>query len=246
MSKTIKIKSKSNFVKNFLSPISKISDASILEVNVDKLSCLTCTSDNTIYYHVEYPIESEFSDIKTLNCPDIKKLIKAFDTIATDDVSFELDENNLSYKDSKIRFTYHLQEDGIIKTPKMSLNRLRDTEFQSSFSIKKETIRELIKGSVFSSESNKIYLFGNTNDGIHGELTDKTRNNIDTISLQISDSFFGDAVDSLPLNFEIFRIMDISNIDEIKVKINVKLGLVLFEIENNYNKMKYIMSSLIK
>jgi hypothetical protein len=128
----------------------------------------------------------------------------------------------------------------------MSLNRLRDTEFQSSFSIKKQTIRDLIKGSVFSSESNKIYLFGNSNDGIHGELTDKTRNNIDTITLRISESFFGDPVDSLPLNFEIFRIMDISNIDEIKVKINVKIGVVLFEIENNYNKMKYIMSSLIK
>jgi hypothetical protein len=246
MSKTIKIKSKLNFVKNFLSPISKISDASILEVNADKLSCLTCTSDNSIYIHVEYPIESEFVDIKTLNCPDIKKLIKAFDTIATDDVSFELEENNLSYKDSGIRFKYHLQEDGIIKSPKMSLNRLRDTEFQSSFSIKKQTIRDLIKGSVFSSESNKIYLFGNSNDGIHGELTDKTRNNIDTITLRISESFFGDPVDSLPLNFEIFRIMDISNIDEIKVKINVKIGVVLFEIENNYNKMKYIMSSLIK
>jgi len=246
MSKTLKIKNKSSFVKNFLSPISKISDASILEVNGSMLSCLTCTADNSVYYHVEYPIESDIVDVKTLNCPDIKKLIKALDTISADDFSFELEENNLSYKDSKIRFKYHLQEDGIIKSPKMSLNRLRDTEFNSSFSIKKETVRELVKGSVFSSESNKIYLFGNVNDGIHGELTDKTRNNIDTISLQISESFFGDSVDSLPLNFEIFRIIDISNIDEIRVKINVKLGLVLFEIENNYNKMKYIMSSLIK
>ena len=76
MSKTLKIKNKSSFVKNFLSPISKISDASILEVNGSMLSCLTCTADNSVYYHVEYPIESDIVDIKTLNCPDIKKLIK--------------------------------------------------------------------------------------------------------------------------------------------------------------------------
>lgn len=246
MSKTLKIKNKSNFIKNFLSPISKISDASVLDIKGDTLSCLTSTNDNSIIYYVEYPIEGDFSDIKTLNCPDIKKLIKAFDTISSEEISFEVEENNISYKDSKIRFTYHLQEDGIIKMAKLSLKRLNDTEFQTSFSIKKEAVRELIRGSVFSSDSNKIYLFGNSNDGVHGELTDKGRNNIDTITLKISENFFGDSLESFPLNFEIFRIIDISNIEEIKVKINGKMGLALFEIENNYNKMKYVMSSLIK
>ena len=74
---------------------------------------------------------------------------------------------------------------------------------------------------------------------------DKTRNNIDTITLRISDSYDGDSVDSLPFSFEIFRLMEISNKD-ILVKINVKLGLVIFEILDNYNKMLYVMSSLIK
>ena len=246
MSKTIKIKNKYHFVKNFLSPISKIADASILEIKEGKLSCLTCTSDNSIIYHVEYPIEGEFENNETLNCPDIKKLIKALDTIKADeDISFDLENNNLAYKDKNLRFKYHLQEDGIIKRPKLSLQKLSETEFHSSFILGNDLVRELIKGSVFSSDSNKIYITGNR-EGINAELTDKSRNNIDTITLKICDLLEGDDIESLSLNFEIFRIMDVSASKEIKVKINNKIGLVLFELQNNYNKMTYIMSSLIK
>lgn len=246
MSKILKIKNKTNFIKNFLSPISKIGDASILEIKNDKLTCLTCTSDNSIICYVEYPVYGEFDNNEVLNCPDIKKLIKAIDTIQSDeDISFAIEENNLSYKSDNLRFKYHLQEDGIIKKPKLNLQKLNDTEFNSSFTLKKELVRELIRGSVFSSDSNKIYFVGDKN-GVYAELTDKTRNNIDTITLKACDVLNGDNIESLPLNFEIFRIIDTSNVDEIKVQVNNKLGLVLFELQNNYNKMAYVMSSLTK
>jgi hypothetical protein len=62
----------------------------------------------------------------------------------------------------------------------------------------------------------------------------------------MSNSFDGDTIDSVPLCFEIFRIIDTSASKEIFVKINNKLGIVLFEIGNNYNKMTYLISSLIK
>lgn len=246
MSKTLKIEKKLDFIKNFLSPISKISDASIFEIKENKLTCLTSTSDNSILYYVEYPISGNFENNEILNCPDIKKLIKALDTIKLDeDISFDIEENNLSYKDDQIRFKYHLHEDGIIKRPRLNLQKLNDTEFNSSFLLKKEAVRELIKGSIFSSDSNKIYI-NSDDDGVYAELTDKTKNNIDSITLKVCDELNGEQIESLPLNFEIFRIIDVSNSGEIKVQINNKLGLVLFELQNNYNKMTYIMSSLIK
>lgn len=246
MSKMLKIKSKVDFVKNFLSPISKISDASILELNDSKLKCLTCTSDNSIIYYVEFSIETDIEKCISLNCPDIKKLIKAIDTIKiSNDLIFQVEENNLSYKDSNIRFKYHLQEDGIIKKPKLNLEKLNVTEFHSSFSLKSEDVRELIRGSVFSTDSNKAYI-SSDDEGVYAELTDKTRNNIDTITIKISDNVVGESIINLPLNFEIFRIMDISSIQDINVKINNKIGLVLFDFRNNYNKTMYIMSSLIK
>jgi hypothetical protein len=245
MSNVLKINDKVSFNKFFLSPVSRISDSAVLVADSSKLKCLSCTSDNSIIFYVEYEVESDIEDEMNLNCSDIKKLIKALDNINSRDITFQVDRNNIAYKDSNIRFKYHLLEDDIIKVPKINLSKLDDMEIYSNFSLGEDKVKELIKASVFSSDSNKLYLSSNE-DGVHAELTDKTRNNIDTITIKISDSYDGESIKELPLNFEIFRIMGSSSFDEIKVKINNKIGLVIFELEGNYNKMKYIMSSLIK
>jgi hypothetical protein len=245
MSKVLKIKNKAEFVKSFLNPISKISDASVIELENGGLSCLTCTPDNSVILSIQHGIEGEFESNQVLNCPDIKKLVKAIDTIKEESIEFHLENNNLAYKGKSIRFKYHLQEDGIIKKPKINLKRLEETDFHSSFVLTLDKIKEMVKGSVFSSDSNKVYLTADK-DGVYAELTDKTRNNIDSIALQIADTIEGESFDSLPLSFEIFRIMDVSGIKDIQVKINKKLGVVIFQIQGNYNKMTYIMSSLVK
>lgn len=85
MSKTIKIKNKSLFVKNFLLPISKISDSSILELNENLLSCKVCTSDNSVIFFTCFTTESDSDETVVLNCPDIKKLIRAIDAISRND-----------------------------------------------------------------------------------------------------------------------------------------------------------------
>jgi hypothetical protein len=246
MSKTIKIKNKIEFVKNFLSPVSKMSDSAILKVDKNVLSCLTCVADNSVILYIDSPIETDFSESLHLNCPDIKKLIKAVDTVKEEtELVFLLENNNLSYKDSSVRFKYHLLEDNIIKNPKLNLNKLKETEFNVSFSITGSDIKELIRGSIFSSDSNKIY-FSINEEGVFAELTDKTRNNIDTINLKLCESYQGDMIENFPISFEIFRIMESSQNKNINVKINNKLGLVIFDFESNYTKMTYIVPSLIK
>ena len=245
MSNVLKIKDKISFNKFFLTPISRISESAVLVADSSKLKCLSCTSDNSIIFYIENDIESDIEEEIRLNCSDIKKLIKALDNIDSREVEFTIDGNNISYKDSKIRFKYHLLEDDIIKVPKINLSKLDDTAIYTNFSLGEDTIKELIKASVFSSDSNKLYLSSNE-EGVYGELTDKTRNNIDTITIKIAESYEGESIKEIPLNFEIFRIICSSSFDEIKVKINNKIGLVIFELESNYNKMKYIMSSLIK
>lgn len=245
MSKTLQIKNRVEFVKSFLVPISRISESAVLEIKDKSLQCLVSTTDNSVIYHTSCVIESDIENGEKLNCSDIKKLIKAVDNIKKQDIVFDLENNNLSYKDDGIRFKYHLLENDIIKKPKISLDKLKDTVFNTFFVLTNDKVKELVKGSVFSSDSNKIYLTIN-DDGVYAELTDKTRHNIDSIAFKVSDQYQGDHVDSIVLSFEIFRLMDISNYPEVNVKINNKLGIVIFELDNNYNKMIYIMSSLTK
>jgi len=244
MSKTLKIKNKDIFVKRFLSPISKISDSAVIEIADKELSCLVCTADNSVIYHSKYPVEIESDGNDILNFPDIKKIIRAIDAIDNQDIIFTLENNNLTYKDKSLKFTYHLLEDGIVKKPKLNLQKLSETQFETFFTLKSDQIKDLIKGSVFSSDSNKVYISSNE-DGVYAELTDKTRKNIDTISLRLADAVNGENISSLPISFDIFRLMELGN-GESNVKINSKLGIVIFEIVNNYNKTLYIVSSLVK
>jgi hypothetical protein len=195
MSKTLKIKNKQNFVKNFLNPVSKISDSVVFEPKVKDdesfLTCLCCTPDNSVFLYVEHPIEEKMEEDIKLNCSDVKKFIRAIDAIShTDEISFTLENNNLSYKDKFLRFKYHLLEDGIIKKPIMKLEKIEQTVFHTNFILEKDIIRNLLKGAVFSCDSNKLYVSANK-DGVYGELTDKTRKNIDTITLMIADEYKG-------------------------------------------------------
>lgn len=249
MSKILKIKNKNNFVKNFLSPISKISDSVVLEPkekdSKNFLTCLCCTPDNSVFLYIEHPLEDSLDNDIKLNCPDVKKFIRAVDAIShVDEIEFVVDSNNLSYKDKFLRFKYHLLEDGIIKKPTMKLEKLDQTVFHTNFVLEKDSIRNLLRGSVFSCDSNKLYVSANK-DGVYAELTDKTRKNIDTITLMVADEFKGEEIENIPFSFDIFRIMENVN-NDIFVKINKDRGIVIFEIFNNYNKTIYIMSSLVK
>jgi hypothetical protein len=249
MSKSIKIKNKHSFLKNFLLPISKISDSAILDTKKIKdssnISTLSCTSDNSVIFYNEYPVDINFEDNVALNCLDIKKLIRAIEAIPfQDNIVFNIEENNLSYQDKSLSFKYHLLEDGIIKKPKVDLKKLQDVEFDVQFILKNDKIKDLIKASVFTSDSNKIYISFDE-DGVYADLTDKTKKNIDNMIIKISDEYKGKRVKSVPFNFDIFRIMENSN-NDIFIKINEKIGIVIFEIQNNYNKMIYMMSALIK
>jgi hypothetical protein len=249
MSKTIKIKNKNIFLKNFLLPISKISDSAILETkktdDLFYITSLSCTSDNSVIFYNEHPVNVDPDDNVSLNCLDVKKLIRAIEAISyQDNLSFRIDKNNLSYEDNDLSFKYHLLEDGIIKKPKIDLNKLQNLDFDTTFNLKNEKIKELIRASVFASDSNKIYIsFDDT--GVYGDLTDKTKNNIDNMIVKISSEYYGKRAKPIPFSFDIFRIMENAN-NDIIVKINEKIGIVIFEIQNNYNKMIYIMSALIK
>lgn len=234
------------FKKLFLDQISKISDSAVITISEDKAKCLVCTPDNSVILSIEFPVEVKDSTIsQVLNVGDIKKLIRAVDCIEKDTATFKLHNNNLSYKDNSIQFKFHFLENGIIPQPKINLDKLQSLQFDSTFIIKDKALNELIKASTFSSDTNKIYL-STENGKLKGNLTDKTRYNIDSFETLISDSFEGNDIQDLCLNFEVFRIISSGKFNELKCQISSKLGVVLFSFQNNIITTKYIVSALTK
>ena len=239
----LEIKDRDNFLNNFVIPLSKVADSAVINVLKGKLSTLISTSDNTIIVHSEYE-DDKINAIATLNVPDLKKLCRVISCI--DEKSFKLDisSNFIGYSSNNVRFKYHLYDDGIIPSPKLSMNKLNSLEFDGKFTLPLTSVLNLIKGSSISTETNKIYL--SVKDSlVFGELTDKTRSNIDSYGINISDNYQGTQFAiAIPLNFEIFRIISSMKYKELQAQLITKMGVMTLDLNLDNSKFKFVISAL--
>ena len=235
------------FKKLFLEQISRISDNAVFVLSNNLLECKACTPDNSVILGLKFKVTTK----DNIDCPikinvgDIKKLIRAFDCIEDENITFKLENNNITYSDKNVKFKYHLLENGIINQPKVNLQKLDQLEFDGTFSLTDKTLIDLIKASTFSTDSNKIYISSNENL-LKGNLTDKAKYNVDSFEINVSDNYTGKSIENLCLNFEVFRILSTAKVNKLDCKISSKVGVVLFSFENNIITSKYIVSALTK
>ncbi len=237
MEKKFLIKNPDEFLK-FLDCNSKISDSSILEVTSDKISSLASSADNTLILQSEYTADTGFND--TLNIPDLKKLYRVIDTIQAEDITLQVNSNNIEYNGSGIKFKYHLFDEGFLSKPSLNLDKINSFKFDITFTISKDIIQQVFKGSTFASETNKLYFYTD-NGNIMAELTDKARHNTDKFSISLGKADFN--LKPIPVNFDNIRLLSIIN-NEITVNINTEYGVIIFDIKQSNIKLKYIISAL--
>ena len=232
------------FVNGFLSPLSRINDSCVVCVKDTGLFCTVCTADSSIILHTQYKLDLDVDSQLCLNIADIKKIVKAFDCISTESFTFNVDKNNINYSGPEVNFKYHLLENGIITQPKLNIDKINCLEFPVSFNIQYKTLIELLRGSTFATESNKLYLRTKDNK-IYGDLTDRSRHNIDSFSIVLAD-YSGPEFSDICLNFETIRIISSVRVKQLECKINPKLGVIVFQVNDDIIKTKYIASSLVK
>ena len=238
------IPNKKLFVSGFLSPLSKINDSCVICVKDAGFSCTVCTADSSIILNTQYKLDLDTDNQICLNIADIRKIIKAFECIGSDSFTFTIDKNNISYSGPEVNFKYHLLENGIITQPKLNIEKIDCLEFPVTFTVQYKTLIELLKGSTFTTESNKLYLYSKDNK-IYGDLTDRARHNIDSFCLPMSE-YYGPELTGLCLNFELIRIISSVRVKQLECKINPKLGVIVFQIYDDTIKTRYIASSLVK
>ena len=239
----LNIKDRDNFLNNFVVPLSKITDSAVLKVSPSKIKSLISTSDNTIIVNAEYDDDS-INATKTLNIPDLKKLCRIISCIEDTTFSLDISSNFLGYNSNNVRFKYHLYDDGIIPSPKLSIDKLNSLAFDGKFTLPYSSVINLIKGSSVSTETNKIYISVKDKQ-IFGELTDKTRANIDSYGINISNDYDGTQFAiAIPLNFEIFRIISSMRFKELQANLITKMGVITFDLNLDNSKFKFVISAL--
>jgi len=238
MVRTLKVKSKSEYLK-YLDTVSKINDTGIIfDVKDDKLVSLVSSLDSTLILHSEY--KSDFQFNTTLNIPDVKKLKHVLDTIEEESLEIDINSNNLEYSGNGVKFKYHLYEEGFITKPNINLDKINGFKFDVEFNLNKATIQRLFKGSTFASETNKIYFY-TEGDLLMAELTDRSRHNTDNFTLSLGKANF--KLEPIALNLDNLRLLSLLN-DDIRVKINTEYGVIVFDIEESNIKLRYIISAL--
>lgn len=236
----LKLSSRLEFLK-VLDAFSKISESIILEIKDNQLTAIAASEDNTLILHCESDIVVSGNNT-TINIPDIKRLARVFESIDSTDLEMVVNSNNIEYKSNKLKFKYHLYEDGFLSKPAISIEKIKSFGFDVSFVMSKQVLQTIIKGSTFATDTNKVYLY--TEDGnLKAELTDRARHNTDVYSLDLGTVDF--ELSPIPLNFDNVKLLNTID-DVIKVNINTKFSVVIFEIATQTTRLKYVATSLIQ
>lgn len=242
------LKSRSNFINEFLTPLSRVNTKCILRIDSDQIFSLIATGDNTIVVYGKHEVDTDIEETLTLNIPDLPRLLKIMQCIEEDSIDLTVESNHIKYESSNIRFKYHLLEDGILTLPPLSVEKINNLEFNTTFKAPFSSFVNLIKGSTFALDINKVYFY--TNEGsLFAELADKQAHNTDSMSIKLCDNYTGDSIEEpLPVSFESIRtVIGVgTRCDHIVGKVNTKLNVLSFEVNNNDTKMTYIISGLIK
>ena len=240
----INIPDRKLFLSGFLSPLGKISDSCVINLHDNGFDSLVCTSDASIILATNYKLGLDMDTPIHLNIADIKKIIKVLDCIPEESVTLTLDKNNITYNNKNIKFKYHLLEDGIITIPKINLKKIEEIQFPVKFTFEYKTLLDLLRGSTFATESNKVYLYSDSGK-ILGDLTDRARHNIDSFTIPMCE-YNGPDLQPICLNFELIRIISSVRVKQLDCLINPKLGVIIFQINSGNITTKYIASSLVK
>lgn len=234
---------------NFLEPISRFSDQVIINFHADYMDCISYMTDDKqsiiLYSRLKLSHNDEIKEPLKLNVGSLRKLIQAFRCIPDEIIKLNVSDKVISYKSDATQFRFHLKEDGVIEKPVFNLEKIEKIQFDLKFDITFTNIQEILRAGSFCSESNKIYIYADDARNIVADITDKTIQNVDKMSIQICDSYIGEKLDhDTILKIDIFKLLAALK-QKCSVSIN-KDGVVLFEIADEWCVIKYITTSLIK
>jgi len=238
---------KKDFADNFLNIVGKAVDIVSIKLNKDGLYAVCNKPDTSIILLAKYSKAFDLEQEITLNIGDVKKLLRVIDCIDEEILTFKIESNHLYYKTDKLQFKYHFLDDSVV--PKVTLKREKIEALTNDtfFDVDSKKLQEILKASSFTTETNKIYLYGQP-DGVYCELGDKEKSNTDNISLKVSDAVEGQPFNqSIPFNLDIFRVLTGVKFDKARVGINLKFKVMSFYVKpTDETDFTFVISGLVK
>jgi hypothetical protein len=239
-------------LEKLLKPVNRLTESCVLRNNADSIYTLCSSSDNSVILYAKTSLPVSIPTTK-LNIINIKKLLTGLDCLGNDgEFKIVYNENNIickcinSASGDNNHFKYHLMDDGVIKESTVNVEKIAALTPDTVFEISLSKVKQIMSAYSFVNDVNKIYFY-TKDDKVFAEIDDKTLQNIDNVSLLLSNEFTGQPLLSpMSVKIEVFKLLASSK-TSIKVKINNEFKVFIFETQEDDNtQLKYIISALVK
>ena len=239
-------------LEKLLKPVNRLAESCVLKAESNKLFTICTSIDNSVILYAKTDLPMHVDSVK-LNMINIKKFMTGLDCLG-DDGDFKLlyNQNNIVCRSvneatgENTHFKYHLVDDNIIKESTVNEESIAKLKHDTIFELSLGKIKQIMSAYSFSTDINKIYFYTKDNV-VYADIDDKTLQNIDNVSLQVSNEFQGESIQNpLSLKIEVFKNLATSK-NPIKVKINNQFKVFIFQTQEDENtELKYIISALVK
>lgn len=236
---------KTQFVDNILAPVSKVADNLLLDFGVSETGntlakTFVSSSDNSMILmaNVVCKVDEPYKCV----IPDCKTFLRLFTGVDNEQITLDVETNVINYKDNSFSFKYHLLDESyIVNRKSISEEKINSIQFDTTFSISKQKLSEIIKFNSIVPDAEKLY-FLTEGTKVFAKLGDEQKSNTNEIITELNTNFSGKALtDSFPINIQNVLLFSFCS-DEIEVSVNHQLKVFQFNTPN----LKYIVSGLVK
>lgn len=238
---------KEDFADSFLNIIGKAVDIVSIKVSKNGLYAVCNKPDSSIIVLGKYNYTLDIEEEISLNIGDIKKLLRVLDCVEDDTVQFKINSNHLFYKSNKVQFKYHFLDDSIVPKITLKKEKIESLSYDTTFNIDGKKLQEILKASSFTTDTNKIYIYGQP-DGVYCELGDKEKSNTDSITMKMAEAVEGKPLNQvIPFNLDIFRLFSGVKFEKARVGVNNTHKIMAFFIKPTDNtEFTFVISGLVK
>jgi len=239
----LNIGKKDKFVKNFLGSLSKVADNVLLSVNSNIISATCQHNDNSFLIYCEYVLDIPVEEPVRIAIGEITKFIKFLNCLDDEKLVLQVENNYIVSNSPSGNIKFFTYDEKIINKSKINFQNVLSFPFPIEFLIPKGKVQDLIKAIGVNDNAAKLYLSGG--DGkITWEITDKNKTCVDSIGKVLHNDYTGISFDNLILNTENIKILNSTDVDFYKFRINNEKMILLISMEDEYVKKNYLLASL--
>ena len=256
----MKIKVSSKEFYTFITAISNVfKGGANLKIYKNYIECIACSEDSSsiivcskIHILNEDDINLANNEVYEINVPDLQKFAKLLSMNEEPEFTFEIKNNYVYFKSNKVRGAKFILDDiPAQKIPKhVTATWFNNFSVNYSANLNKNQIKEILQVASFADGSDKVYFYQDDKKLI-AELNDRTIDNIDNISLVITDEGEGFINDKVIVAVNSLSTL-VFNTPTIKFEV-VSIGnksrsfeAILFTIISDGVLVKYLFNSKVR